>query len=90
MRFQVNKCVQTKTYYVKVIRFIVEKHAYLFQRELINYLLNVIKEEAFRVYKQYKESLIKETIDSYEGKIPEPYYSRLREAMYNYEVEMDD
>ena len=48
------------------------------------------KEEAFRVYKQYKESLIKETIDSYEGKIPEPYYSRLREAMYNYEVEMDD
>ena len=48
------------------------------------------KEEAFQVYKQYKESLIKETIDSYEGKIPEPHYSRLREAMYNYKVEMDD
>ena len=36
------------------------------------------------------EKLIKEVIDSYEGKIPEPHYSRLREAMYNYEVEMDD
>ena len=48
------------------------------------------KEEAFQVYKEYKENLIKETIDSYEGKIPEPFYSRLREAMYNYEVEIDD
>ena len=48
------------------------------------------KEEAFRVYKQYKENLIKETIDSYKGKIPEPYYSRLKTAMYNYEVEIDD
>ena len=48
------------------------------------------KEEAFHVYKQYKEKVIKETIDSYEGKIPEPFYSRLREAMYIYEVEMDD
>ena len=48
------------------------------------------KEEAFRVYKQYKERIIKEVIDSYEGKIPEPYYSKLREAMYNYEVEIDD
>ena len=48
------------------------------------------KEEAFRVYKQYKEKVIKEIIDSYEGKIPEPFYSRLKEAMYNYEVEIDD
>ena len=48
------------------------------------------KEKAFQVYKQYKENLIKEVIDSYEGKIPEPYYSRLKEAMYNYKVEMDD
>ena len=48
------------------------------------------KEKAFNVYKQYKERIIKETIDSYEGKIPEPYYSKLREAMYNYEVEIDD
>ena len=48
------------------------------------------KEEAFQVYKQYKEKVIKETIDSYEGRIPEPYYSRLKTAMYNYEVEIDD
>ena len=48
------------------------------------------KEEAFNAYKQYKEKVIKETIDSYEGKIPEPYYSRLKTVMYNYEVEIDD
>ena len=48
------------------------------------------KEEAFYVYKEYKERVIKEVIDSYKGKIPEPFYSRLREAMYNYKVEIDD
>ena len=48
------------------------------------------KEEVFQVYKQYKEKVIKEIIDSYEGRIPEPHYSRLRKAMYNYEVEIDD
>ena len=48
------------------------------------------KDEAFGVYKQYKEKIIKEVIDSYEGIIPEPYYSRLRDAMYNYQVEIDD
>ena len=48
------------------------------------------KEEAFRVYKEYKEKVIKEVIDSYEGKIPEPHYTRLKEAMYNYKVEIDD
>ena len=48
------------------------------------------KEEAFQVYKQYKEKVIKEVIDSYKGKIPEPFYSRLREVMYNYEVNIND
>ena len=48
------------------------------------------KEEAFNAYKQYKESLIKKTIDEYKGIIPEPHYSKLREAMYNYKVEIDD
>ena len=48
------------------------------------------KEEAFKIYKEYKENVIKETIDSYEGKIPEPFYSKLKTAMYNYEVEIDD
>ena len=48
------------------------------------------KEEAFQVYKNYKEKVIKEVIDSYERKIPEPHYSRLKTAMYNYKVEIDD
>ena len=48
------------------------------------------KQEAFQVYKQCKEKVIKEVINSYEGKIPEPHYSRLKTAMYNYEVEIDD
>ena len=48
------------------------------------------EEEAFQVYKQYKEKVIKEVIDSYKEKIPEPHYSRLKTAMYNYKVEIDD
>ena len=48
------------------------------------------EEQAFNAYKQYKEKIIKEVIDSYEGKIPEPFYSRLKIAMYNYKVEIDD
>lgn len=48
------------------------------------------KEEGFQVYKNYKEKIIKKTIDLYESIIPEPYYSRLKKAMYNYKVEIDD
>lgn len=48
------------------------------------------REKAFQVYKQYKEKVIKEVIDSYKGKIPEPFYSRLKTAMYNYKVEIND
>ena len=48
------------------------------------------KEEAFKVYKEYKEKVIKEVIDSYEDRIPEPFYSKLKAAMYNYKVEIDD
>ena len=59
-------------------------------RKLIYLGSYLTKEEAFQIYKAYKEKLIKKTIDSYKGKIPEPFYSRLREAMYNYEVEIDD
>ena len=33
---------------------------------------------------------VHDDIDSYEGIIPEPYYSKLKVAMYSYEVEMDD
>ena len=48
------------------------------------------KEEAFQAYKNYKEKVIKEVIDSYEGIIPEPFYSKLKTAMYNYKVEIED
>ena len=47
-------------------------------------------EEAFQVYKTYKEQVIKDTIDLYEGIIPEPQYSRLKKIIYNYEVKIDD
>ena len=56
----------------------------------INLGIYSTKEEAFKAYKEYKENVIKGTIDSYEGKIPEPFYSRLKIAMYNYKVEIDD
>ena len=48
------------------------------------------KEKAFQVYKQYKEKVIKKVIDFYKEKIPEPFYSKLKTAMYNYKVEIDD
>ena len=48
------------------------------------------KEEGFQAYKDYKENVIKVVIESYEVKIPEPHYSKLRDAMYNYKVEIDD
>ena len=48
------------------------------------------EEEAFQAYKEYKEKLIKEVIDSYEWRIPEPYYSKLKAVMYNYKIEIND
>ena len=44
------------------------------------------QEKAFDVYKYYKERNIKEVADYYKSKIPQKVY----DAMYNYEVEMDD
>ena len=43
-------------------------------------------EEAFDVYKQYKEQLIKDVADEYRDLIPEVLYN----AMINYEVEIND
>ena len=43
-------------------------------------------EEAFYAYKEYKETIIKEIADSYQNEIPIILY----EAMYNYEVEIND
>lgn len=44
------------------------------------------QEKAFQVYKYYKERNIKEVADYYFGRIPEKLYN----ALYNYEVEIDD
>ena len=44
------------------------------------------KEEAFKVYKIYKEKLIKEIADLYIDKIPEKVYN----ALYNYKIDIDD
>ena len=43
-------------------------------------------EEAFQRYKQCKENYIKQVADEYKGRIPD----RLYNALYNYEVEIDD
>lgn len=43
-------------------------------------------EEAFKVYKQFKESYIKQIADLYKDKIPKKLY----DTMYNYEVEITD
>jgi hypothetical protein len=43
-------------------------------------------EEAFEVYKKYKEKIIKQIAEEYKNKIP----SKLYNAMYRYEVEITD
>lgn len=42
--------------------------------------------EAFEVYKEYKEKIIKQVADEYKNLIPQKLY----DAMYRYEVEIDD
>ena len=44
------------------------------------------QEEAFAVYKQFKENVIKQVADEYKDLIPEKLYN----AMYEYEVEIED
>lgn len=44
------------------------------------------KEEAFQVYKKFKENYIKEVAEEYKNVIPQKLY----EAMIKYEVEIDD
>lgn len=43
-------------------------------------------EEAFLAYKEFKEAYIKQVADEYKGRIPDKLY----DAMYRYEVEIDD
>lgn len=43
-------------------------------------------QQAFEVYKQFKEQHIKEVAEYYKGKIPKKLY----DAMYRYEVDIND
>ena len=43
-------------------------------------------DEAFQAYKEFKEAYIKEVADEYKGRIPDKLY----DAMYRWEVEIDD
>lgn len=43
-------------------------------------------EEAFKVYKEYKEKIIKQVADKYYGLIPDKVY----QALYNYKVDITD
>ena len=62
------------------------------KKELLRMLGDIHKEIVFGDLEneRFKEKIIKETIDLYEGIIAEPYYSRLKKAMYNYKVEITD
>ena len=44
------------------------------------------QEKGFEVYKYYKEKNIKEVADYFKGQIPDKLY----DALYDYEVEIDD
>lgn len=57
-------------------------------KKLINKHLGLYntQEKAFEVYKHYKENHIKDVANYYKGLIPE----RLYNALYDYEVEIDD
>lgn len=56
------------------------------KRERKNLGLYETPEEAFKVYKQFKENYIKEVADYYKDKIPKKLY----DAMYKYEVDIND
>lgn len=64
--------------YVAQCHNINKKPEYLGRYDTIN--------EAFEVYKSYKEHIIRKTADKYYGLIPEKLYN----AMYNYVVEITD
>lgn len=56
------------------------------KRVHLGYFLPNQIEEAFQCYKQFKEKYIKEVADEYKPYIPKELY----DAMYRYEVEIDD
>lgn len=64
-----------------------KKYRAYFHTDKLNHLGNYsTPEEAFQVYKQYKEDYIKKVAEEYKSKIPTKLYN----AMLNYKVEIDD
>lgn len=64
-----------------------KKYDFVNKRQIDKYLgIYDTEVEAFEVYKYYKEQNIKEVADYYKGRIPDKLY----QAMYNYEVEIND
>ena len=88
------KCDKNRGSEIIGVSYNEKTNKYLAQCNIDGKILNLGRystpQEAFRVYKRYKEKIIKEVIDSYEGIIPEPHYSKLKKAMYNYRVEISD
>ena len=68
-------------------KFIVHCNVYDYKKnKKINLGYYSTPEEAFNVYKEFKENYIKKVADLYKDKIP----TKLYDALYNYEVEITD
>lgn len=89
------KCNKTRGKYPIGVNYITKDRAYISQCGIKNdkgQLENIYlgrfntPEEAFYVYKQFKENYIKEVAEEYKDRIPQKLY----EAMYRYEVEITD
>ena len=77
------------SYHKQTGRYRAYCHVYNFKenKSKIKYLgYHNTPEQAFKVYKQFKEKNIKAIADYYKDKIPQKLY----DAMYNYEVEITD
>ncbi len=74
-------------YHKQTGKFIAQCSVYDYkERKAKNLGLYNTPEEAFKVYKQFKENYIKKVADLYKDKIP----TKLYDAIYNYEVEITD
>lgn len=80
----VNNKASRGEYPIGVIKTSKEQFRVCLQKKTIGYYDNIL--EAFEVYKENKERLIKEVADKYRDKIPEKLYN----ALINWEVEYTD
>ena len=90
------KCNKNRGAYPVGVSYHKKNNKYVASCRVVNFKLNKSKdkylgsyntlEEAFKVYKQFKEKYIKVVADLYKDKIPQKLY----DAMYNYKVEITD